>query len=110
MSVEHLVNKIDELVADFLDEDCKTVTAKEVGLDERCGTISVSEEAIVIQASSFRIMEYYGGFEYVDRKHVLKLGDTVIYLAEYDGETCERVQEIIDRVYNKEADPSCDRV
>ena len=103
MSVEHLVNKIDELVADFLDEDCKTVTAKEVGLDERCGSLGVSEEAVIIPASMFRIFEYYGGFEYVDRDHVLKFSDSVIYLAEYDGETCERIQEIIDRVYNKEA-------
>lgn len=104
MSVEHLVNKIDELVADFLCEECKTVTAKEVGLDKRCGTISVSEEAVLISSDRDGNLQYYGGFEYIDKSHRYALGETVMYLAEYDGETCERVQGIINRVYNKEAD------
>lgn len=62
------------------------VQAKELGLDSRSfwGYAYVDETAIVVNKEQSRTLDYYGGFEYVDKAYRREVGDYVFYLAEDD--------------------------
>jgi hypothetical protein len=60
------------------------VSADAVGLDVRAGRVWVSRECIVVSKAGDRSLQYYGGFEYVDRDYRTELGDYVVYLADDD--------------------------
>lgn len=70
------------------------VQARELGLDPRAfwGYAYVDETAIVVNKEQARTLDYYGGFEYVDKDYRREVGDYVFYLAEDD-----RVREHIER-------------
>ncbi len=62
-----------------------------LGLDERAtyGGLWVdtqNEEFIACKASDDRVLQYYGGFEYIDKEYRKELGVYVFYLAEPDEE------------------------
>lgn len=65
-----------------------------IGLDERCGRIFIDEECIIVPKSNRRVIDYYGGFEYVDKEFIQEIGDYVVYL---NGD--ERVLGHIERYY-----------
>ena len=67
-----------------------------IGLDPRVGVIYISKEAIAAPVKYRGLLEYYGGFEYVDRGDVVTIGDYVIYLS---SEEDSRVREHIERYY-----------
>ena len=99
--MRNIVNLIDE-VRDMVDEHVQAMRrepASRLGLDDRCGSVWIDEDAIVAYKGS-RI-DYYGGFEYVKGEDRVELGEYVFYLStssrvsdcietlmEYDGE-CE---------------------
>lgn len=62
------------------------VQAKDLGLDPRAfwGYAYVDESAIVVIKEQARTLDYYGGFEYVDKDYRREVGDYVFYLAEDD--------------------------
>ena len=70
------------------------VKAKQLGLDPRSfyGVAYADESAIVVSKDQDRSLQYYGGFEYVDKEYRREVGDYVFYLAEDD-----RVREHLDR-------------
>lgn len=70
------------------------VQARELGLDPRAfwGYAYVDETAIVVTKEQARKLDYYGGFEYVDKDYRREVGDYVFYLAEDD-----RVREHIEQ-------------
>lgn len=72
------------------------VKAKQLGLDARAfyGVAYVDESAIVVSKDQDRSLQYYGGFEYVDKDYRREVGDYVFYLAEDD-----RVREHLDRYF-----------
>lgn len=77
------------------------VKASQLGLDSRCGYVWVSEmENIIISESSTRMLDYYGGFEYVKEEdgERLQFKDFTIYFGEYS----ERVQRAIDIFLQKD--------
>lgn len=63
------------------------VKATELGLDSRCGYVWVDENRTAIASDDTRILDYYGGFEYVDKNHILQVGNMKVYSGE-----CDRVQ------------------
>ena len=68
-------------------EPCK---AQELGLDRRAGyAMFVNEDCIAVEGSTSSL-EYYGGFEYVDKDYVRKVGDWTFYFND-----SERVEECI---------------
>jgi hypothetical protein len=75
------------------------VTAEQMGLDPRSfwGHAYVDNTAIVVNKEQSRKLDYYGGFEYVDREYRREVGDYVFYIAEDD-----RVREHIARALGKE--------
>jgi len=96
--------------ADFIQEDINPkirdfvyglpkVSAKAVGLDERCGMVYVADDAIICYQGNDRQLQYYGGFEYVDTDYRMAAGDFVFYFSDD-----ERVSNCLDhfRVYQKD--------
>ena len=71
----------------------KKVRAEEVGLDERAGTLRVDDDCVIVSLSDDGKLQYYGGFEYIDRECRTIMGDYVIYTK--DG---GRVDTVIDLV------------
>jgi hypothetical protein len=69
-----------------------------MGLDRRAGyRLWINEDCIVVDKANDRVLQYYGGFEYVDSEYRIEMGDYVIYLADD-----ERVQGHIDTYYQRD--------
>ena len=84
--------------------DMDRATAKELGLDPRSGyELFVSRDAIVVDKYSDRTLQYYGGFEYVNKDFRTEVGDYVFYTVETNEneDRVGRVGECIDRFYDK---------
>ena len=75
------------------------VSAEQLGLDRRAfwGYAFVDESAIVVIKEQTRTLDYYGGFEYVDKDYRREVGDYVFYLAGDD-----RVRGHIERYFENE--------
>lgn len=90
-------NKIDGIVEDVI-SDMSQIKATDIGLDIRSGyRLWVSTDAVAVENYSDGSLQYYGGFEYVDKEFRVPMGDYVFYLAEDS-----RVQDCIDRFYQNE--------
>lgn len=89
--------KVSDLVNEFI-RDLPCVNAKEVGLDSRCGNLFVGEDFIAVYSHSDNRLQYYGGFEYIDKALRNQIGDLVIYMVEDDE--C-RVSECLEHFKEK---------
>ena len=83
-------------IAQHINSNGTMVSACAVGLDARAGLLWICDDAIVTMTA--QRLNYYGGFEYVDKQHVATVGDYTIYYAD-DA----RVQECIDTWQQKQA-------
>lgn len=100
MDIEQINDRMNEAFEQILEEDFKVATTEQLGqlrgpLDVRAvpGRIWYSEESIVVRSgSSVRMLEYYGGWEYVDSSHKATFGDYTVYSS--DGES--RVAQVVD--------------
>lgn len=90
-----IIEAAEERVREWLEQNAELVRASKLGLDERCGQLWVCDEAVVCDASARGRLEYYGGFEYVEREQVQAVGRYVIYNAGWD-EDC-RVRNCIEQ-------------
>ena len=89
--IEKINNKIDGFV-----EELEYVYAKDLGLDERAGYqlyIDSQRSCIIVSKSNDRNLQYYGGFEYVDKDSRIEMGDWVFY---FDEDS--RVQECFEHL------------
>jgi hypothetical protein len=56
------------------------VRAEDLGLDRRAAyTIWVDDDALIVSKNEDRTLQYFGGFEYVDSRSRIEVGDYVIY-------------------------------
>lgn len=97
MSLYQLHDQIDQVIENFI-EDANAIELgskglKLVGLDFRCGRISVSIEQDFVFSHNSRSLEYYGGWEYIDSEFKTEYGDYTFY----DGEA-SRVASVIEAV------------
>jgi len=84
MSIYDIQESIDELqqaVASL----CKVLPAERFGLDQRCGHLLCGPDFIA--SSAPRLVDYYGGFEYVEAAHIVHIGTWKLYSTD-----CPRVQ------------------
>lgn len=95
------MSKVLELVQDLDDQIRMTVRelpyvpAEELGLDRRAGyRLWIDEDAIIVNKNDDRVLQYYGGFEYVDTNARIECGDYVIYTNDDS-----RVQDCLDFFY-----------
>ncbi len=97
-SIYDLIDSVEEKTRRFVNENMDLVSATELGLDQRCGRLFVNEDGIAVSKGSDRTLQYYGGFEYVDRDYRNELGDFVFYTVDDD-----RVREHVAQYYEKES-------
>ena len=89
LSVERHINSKMEQISPARDNN---------GLDPRSAcTLYISGDAIAVPKSQDNTLQYYGGFEYVDKEFRKELGDYVFYL--YDD---DRVAGHIARYFDKD--------
>ena len=80
---ENSIRQRAQLLAEELTADCVEVTANDLGLDRRCGSVFfVCEEFLAVPKYDNKTLRYYGGFEYVDDDFITEVGDTVFYSTE----------------------------
>lgn len=84
MTFEDLLDSVDQLVRDFMDKAVE-VQPEDLGLDRRAAyRLFITDEVIAVPKGDDRVLQYYGGFEYVDKEYRKELGDWVFYSAEDD--------------------------
>jgi hypothetical protein len=84
-TLNQLKQSINDMVTEFIEENFKEVKPADIGLDERSATrVFVGDDGIAITDHNRRTMDYYGGFEYVDKEHVTQLGGYIFYSIEDD--------------------------
>jgi len=97
-SITDLLESVNEVVEVHVGR-MRSVTADQLGLDQRCGTVWVAEDCIVAYKGS-RI-DYFGGFEYVTGEDRSEMGEYVFYM-----DTCSRVRDCLE--YLMEQDGLCE--
>lgn len=99
-SVYDMIDAVNTVVERNIRENMEPCKASELGLDNRAGYgLFVNEDFIAVDNGSRSSLDYYGGFEYVDRDCVTVIGDYTFYSADDD-----RVREHIETYYEKEVE------
>lgn len=71
--------------------------AEEFGMDRRAAyRLWADRDCIIVSAGDDRHLQYYAGFEYVDKDFRYELADYVVYLAED-----ERVRDHLEQFFEK---------
>lgn len=97
-------------IHDYIDEvndqmrarvaDMRYVPADELGLDRRAAyRLWYDEDCIIVDKNSDRTLQYYGGFEYIEKEFRFEIGDYVVYLRDDD-----RVDRCLDHAFNVEVE------
>ena len=81
MDLFELIDEVTELTENYVVNMGKA-NAKQLGLDNRCGKLFVTPDCIGVYKGNDRTLQYYGGFEYVDKEFRHEMGDYVFYSAE----------------------------
>jgi len=96
-SLYMLQEKVEELVEEFIENSNSFVLGAKgldlIGLDFRCGRITVLIDNDCVCVSNPRSIEYYGGWEYIDSEFKTEIGSYTFY----DGEA-SRVASVIEAV------------
>jgi hypothetical protein len=96
-SVFDLIEDVESKTRRFVNDNMDLVPASDLGLDPRCGRLFVNDEGIAVSKDSDRSLQYYGGFEYVDKDYRHELGEFVFYSVDDD-----RVREHVETFFNEE--------
>ena len=98
MNLFKLIDEVTELTDSFVGS-MQMVPAEQLGLDNRCGKLFVSPDCIGVYKGNDRAVQYYGGFEYVDKEFRHEMGDFVFYSHEDD-----RIQGHLETYLNAEVE------
>ena len=99
MNLFKLIDDVTELTDSFVGSNMQMVPANQLGLDIRCGKVFVSPDCIAIHKANDRAVQYYGGFEYVDKEFRHEMGDFVFQSSEDD-----RIQGHLETYLNAEVE------
>lgn len=95
--INDLFDSINERIERVLREQFDAVSAEQLGLDRRAGyRLYVNADYIAAEGDG-HMLDYYGGFEYVDSEAVRVYGDYKFYSSDD-----ERVREHIARYYDEQ--------
>lgn len=96
-SLEDMIQAVDTVVERNIRALATETQPENLGLDRRAGhSVLVTEDAVIVSAAYRGSLDYYGGFEYVDKNCVTVLGSYVIYSAQD-----ERVKECLDVYFQR---------
>ncbi len=94
-TIDNLLDEVEQLSHKFVDGMTR-VKASRLGLDPRAGyCLYVNEDCIAANYNDARLLDYYGGFEYVEREFRVQCGSYIFYLREDS-----RVDDHITRYFN----------
>lgn len=96
-SVFDLIDDVETKTRRFVNDNMDMVPASDCGLDPRCGRLFVNDEGIAVNKANDRGLQYYGGFEYVDKDYRFELGDFVFYSVDDD-----RVRDHVETFFAEE--------
>ena len=89
---------IGQQVGAVVEEQMTEVQAEDVGLDRRAAyRLWVTEDTIAVRKDQDGGLQYYGGFEYVEKEYRMEMGDWVFYFADD-----ERVADHLSQYHDKE--------
>ena len=75
-----LQEQIEQMVDQYFeDSSAIRVSAEAVGLDARAGYLFISTEEGWIASRNTRLLEYYGGFEYIGEEYRVTVGEITFY-------------------------------
>lgn len=99
--LENLIQTVDEQVADFV-KDMLEVLPADIGLDKRSAyRLYLCEDGLACSKKDDKNLQYYGGFEYIDKEYRIEYGNWVFYTL---GDSDERVEECLKKFYDEEID------
>lgn len=76
------VDEINHMVEEYVEKNFQRVSADDCGLDHRAGSVLfVNDDALVCRKNNIRLLDYYGGFEYVDKDCRSEVGDYVFFFS-----------------------------
>jgi hypothetical protein len=109
MDMDTLRNRLDEIASEMLEDDSVDLyTAEECGLDRRAAwqELWVSESFICCTEADDRGLQYYGGFEYVDKAYRKEVGSFVFYFKgeEDDGRVADHISRALSSVNGEYSD------
>lgn len=90
MEYDEIMNRADALALEILVTGTRHPAYK-LGLDRRCGDLVIGESWIA--TGDARILDYYGGFEYVDDSYRVRIGNWTFY-ARDDGRVDEAISAL----------------
>jgi hypothetical protein len=97
MNFNDIISETNVLVNRYL-AGAQEVLPEDLGLDRRAGyRFFVTEEMIAVTKDDDVGLQYYGGFEYVDKDYRTEIGEWVFYSAEDD-----RVAGHLSRIFDEE--------
>lgn len=98
MNLFDTLDEMNQTLTDQINADMEMISPEQIGLDGRCAyRVWISEEAIAVRKSDDGRMQYYGGFEYVDKEYRREFGDWVFYFADD-----ERISDHLSQFYDQE--------
>lgn len=100
MNVDDLIEDINYRVDLWVHNNLRQISPDDIGLDNRSAyKLHIGESCIAIPTSNRSSLDYYGGFEYIDKDYVRVLGDWTFYMS---GDN--RVDECLNRVPDEDDD------
>lgn len=84
--VMDVLDQINDLVQTLLDASTE-VQPEDLGLDRRAAYrlwVLPNSQGIMVSKGADKSLQYYGGFEYVDKEYRVEMGDFVYYSGEDD--------------------------
>jgi len=93
MSIYSLIESVNDQVYTHVEDNMTKVRAEQLGLDPRAGySVHVDDECIAVSTDNDRSLQYYGGFDYVDKEYRTEMGGYVFYNRE-----ANRVNDCLER-------------
>lgn len=95
--IHSMIDEVNDMVRRTVRETMEVTSADKMGLDRRAGyTLFVNEDFIAVEGDG-HMLDYYGGFEYVDKDCVTVMGDYKFYSADD-----ERVRDHIETYFESQ--------
>lgn len=85
VSAYDMIDDVSDVSRIYVETKMKEVKPSLLGLDKRSASkIYIDAECIAVKVSEDKLLQYYGGFEYVDRADKNQVGSYVFYFATSD--------------------------
>ena len=93
MDVQDMLDEVKDLAQRAVEDDMVEIKPEQAGLDDRAGyRLRINGDYIAVDLGLRRMLDYYGGFEYVDEECIEVVGNWVFY-SRYDGRVADHIAE-----------------